>query len=168
MRFGSRHELINKIEKEHAAFLELTKTVPRKRYCEADVWGDGWNLKDLFAHLTEWEQMSLVWYREGRNGGSPAVPAEGFKWNQTPALNRAVQQKHRRTSTKEIITDFNASYSEILCVARQISTKELFTPGYFAWTGKALLSTYLAANTCSHYRTATKYLKRWLRRQHDD
>jgi hypothetical protein len=37
----------------------------------------------------------------------------------------------------------------------------------FAWTGKNPLTTYLGANTCSHYRTATKILKRWLR-EHPD
>jgi hypothetical protein len=37
----------------------------------------------------------------------------------------------------------------------------------FASTGKNPLTTYLGANTCSHYRTATKILKRWLRAHPD-
>ena len=69
---------------------------------------------------------------------------------------------------EKILADFEASYVEVLSVAREISPEELFIPGYFDWAKQTLLATYLAANTCSHYHTATKYLKRWLRDQKRD
>ncbi len=165
MRFTSKAELVASIEKEHHEFVELASSVARKRYREEGVWGDGWTIKDLFAHLTEWEQMFLGWYREGRDGGEPALPAAGYKWNQTPELNRAIQRKHRPQSVKRVLEEFDASYEEILALVRKLTPEELLTPGHFAWTGKYPLTTYLAPNTCSHYRTATKILKRWLKGQ---
>jgi hypothetical protein len=50
-------------------------------------------------------------------------------------------------------------------LARGLPERELLEPGRFAWTGKNPLTTYLGANTASHYRTATKILKRWLRQR---
>ncbi len=163
MRFASKRELLESIEKEHREFLELAGSVPRSRYQEEGVWGDGWTVKDLFAHLTEWEQMFLSWYREGRDGGNPDLPAPGYKWNQTPELNLGIWKKHKRTSVRKVLEAFDASYDEILSITKELSSKELLTPGHFAWTGKYPLTTYLAPNTCSHYRTASKILKRWLK-----
>jgi len=165
MKFTSKSELIDKIEKEHQILLGLANSIPRPRYREEGVWGDDWTIQDLFAHLTEWEQMFLSWYREGREGGKPALPAPGYKWNQTPELNRAIWRKHRRKSLRKVLGEFDASYDEILSLVRKLSSAELRTPGHFAWTGKHALTTYLAPNTCSHYRTATKILKRWLKTQ---
>jgi hypothetical protein len=167
VRFASKQELIQSIENEHEALVELVGSIPRKRYGEEGVWGDGWSIKDLLAHLTEWEQMFLHWYREGREGGRPVLPAPGFKWNQTPELNREIWRKHRRKSIQKVFAEFEKSYEEVLTVARQLSPKELLTPGHYGWTGKHPLTTYLAPNTCSHYRTATKILKRWQKEQEE-
>jgi len=164
MRFASKPALLEQIEHEHRAFVELVQSIPRARYREPGVWGDGWTVHDLLAHLTEWEQMFLRWYREGRRGRTPAMPAPGYKWGQTPALNRAIWRKHHRESVATVLSRFDASYREILSLARRLSPEDLLVPGRFAWTGKLPLSAYLGPNTCSHYRTAGKFLKRWQRR----
>jgi hypothetical protein len=164
MRFASKPALLEQIEHEHRAFVELVQSIPRARYREPGVWGDGWTVHDLLAHLTEWEQMFLRWYREGRRGGTPAMPAPGYKWGQTPALNRAIWRKHHRESVATVLSRFDASYREILSLARRLSPEDLLVPGRFAWTGKLPLSAYLGPNTCSHYRTAGKFLKRWQKR----
>jgi hypothetical protein len=165
MKFSSKQELLDNIEKEHVAFLSLLTRIPKYRYRDKGVWGDDWTVKDLLAHLTEWEQMFLRWHREGREGKKPAVPAQGFKWNQTPLLNQAIWRKHRRKALDKVIEDFHASYREIYGVADSLSEEALFSPGYYSWTGENTLTTYLAANTFSHYRTASKILRRWLRSQ---
>ena len=165
MRFTTKRQLLQSIEDEHGTFVAMADSIPRRRYSEPGVWGDDWSVKDLFAHLTEWEQMFLRWYREGKGGGRPAVPAPGYKWNQTPELNRAIWSKHRRKSVKRVLAEFDASFEEILSLVRALPQKKLLNPGCFAWTGENALATYLAPNTCNHYRAATRILKRWLRAQ---
>lgn len=165
MKFASKRELLERIEAEHAALLELAATIPTRRYAEPGVWGDDWSIKDLFAHLTEWEQMLLRWYRAGERGEVPAMPAEEFKWNETPRLNRAIQEKHAKRSWKSVRAAFDASYAEVLALARSLDEDDLLRPGRFAWTKKTPLMTYVAANSSSHYRTASGILKRWLRAQ---
>jgi hypothetical protein len=78
-----------------------------------------------FAHLTEWEQMFLSWYRKARQGEQPAVHAHGFKWNQPPELNRAIWRKHHGEPAERVLARFKASYDEVLSVAREISSQEL-------------------------------------------
>ena len=165
MKLTSKRELIEAIEREHRVFMEVTAPIPRARYEELGVWGDGWTLKDLFAHLTEWEQMFLRWYRVGLTGGTPALPAAGYRWNETPRLNRAIWEKHRHRSWRAVRRDFGRSYAEILELARSLTKRQLLTPGHFPWTKKLPLVSYLGPNTCSHYRTAAKIVKRWKRQQ---
>lgn len=161
MKFSSKEELIESIESEHRRFVELLGSIPVDRYLEEDVWGDGWNIRDLLAHLTEWEQMFLSWYRVGLEGRHPEMPAKGYKWNQTPALNQAIWEKYCRKPVDVVLADFATSFQEIFSLAQELSSMELLTPGHFTWTGRNPLTTYLGANTTSHYRTATKILKRW-------
>ena len=77
MRFTSKRELVDVIEHEHRNLLELLNSIPTSRYGETGVWGDQWTIKDLLAHLTEWEQMFLTWYRVGCEGGAPVLPEIG-------------------------------------------------------------------------------------------
>ena len=162
-KYESRDALLTAIDREHEAFVERVDAIPAAEQREEGAWGDGWRVQDLLAHLTEWEQMFLTWYRAGVEGEVPALPAPGFKWNETPRLNRAIYDKHRRKSAKRVRTEFDASFAEIREVATSLTEEELFTPGHYAWTGKNTVVTYIGANTASHYRTAAKILKRWQR-----
>ena len=49
MRSTTNKELIERIEKEHLAFVDLATSIPKMRYREEGVWGDGWTIKDLLA-----------------------------------------------------------------------------------------------------------------------
>jgi hypothetical protein len=163
MRYQSKQDLLQSIELEHERFLAVARSIPEARYGDQGVWGDGWAILDLFAHLTEWEQMFLGWYREGLGGGRPAMPAPGFNWSQTPALNHAIWSKHHRRPLESVLRDFAASYREVHALAEALSEAQLLEPGHFAWTGRLPLVSYLGPNSCSHYRTAARILKRWLK-----
>ena len=167
MKFRTKDELLAAIEREHATFVELVESLPAARRTEAGAWGDGWTVKDLLAHLTEWERMLLGWYRQGRDGGSPALPAPGYKWNETPRLNADIQRRYETASWRRVRADFDRSYEEILKLAQELDERELFEPGRHPWTGKLPLMTYVAANTSSHYRTASRILRRFRRRLAD-
>lgn len=145
--------------------LALLRTVPLARYKEPGVWGDRWTVHDLVTHLTEWQQMLLHWIDDGRRGRIPAMPAPGFKWNETPALNRSIQQRYADQAVQTALKKFKTSCETLHGLALELTPPELLEPGHFAWTGKLPLMTYFAANTCSHYRFASKVLKRWMKEQ---
>jgi hypothetical protein len=165
VKFRSETQLLDSIRREHDAFLAVAASIPPTRYSEEGVWGDGWTIKDLFAHVTEWEQLFLGWYRQGLAGKQPARPAVGYNWSQTPELNRAIWRKHKGRSWSQVHARFHRSYKAILALATSLTERQLLDPGHFRWTAKLPLASYLGPNSCSHYRTATKILKRWLRQQ---
>jgi hypothetical protein len=161
MRYRSKDALLSDIRQAHDSLVARLEAVPAGRWRDRGVWGDAWTITDLVAHLSAWQRMFLDWHTQGLAGGLPAMPARGYKWNETPALNRTIQAKHRRLSPATAMVDFDAGYLQICRLAHRLSADQLLLPGQFAWTGKNSLTTYLAANTASHYRFAVRMLDRW-------
>ncbi len=164
MKYTSKPAFVERMHAEHERFLTIAASIPRTRYDEPGVWGEGWTVKDLFAHLTEWEQMFLVWYNAGLAGDKPDMPASGYKWNETPRLNYDIWAKHKDVSWRTVRARFDRSYEQMEQLVASLSERQLLEPGQFAWTGKSPLTTYLGANTASHFAAASKILKRWMRR----
>ncbi len=91
------------------------------------------------------------------------MPAPGFKWSQTPRLNRAIWEKHRSRSQAAVRADFHSGYRRILQIVEALSPEQLLESGQYEWTGKHALTTYIGPNTAGHYRFAMKVIKRWLK-----
>ena len=163
MRYSSKDQLLSTIREEHDRLIELVDAVTPDQRKKPGVWGERWTLTDLLAHLAEWHVMFLRWYRDGLIGREPDLPAAGFKWNETPRLNREIWAKHKDRSWVEVRADFDRTYEEIVALVESLSEEELLEPGHFPWTGKKPLTTYLGPNTASHYRFGMKVLRRYRR-----
>lgn len=163
MRYTSKAELLAAIRDEHARLVDRIDEVPAELREEPGVWGDGWTVADLLAHLSEWHRMFLGWYRDGAGGREPTMPAPGYQWNETPRLNRAIQAKHEGRPWEDVRAEFEGSHAEIVELVEHLSEEQLLDAGHFSWTGRYPLTTYLGPNTASHYRFAIKVLKRWRR-----
>lgn len=164
MRYESKQALMDDIRTKHDSLCARLGEIPQVRWQEPGVWGDGWTVSDLVAHLAEWQQMFLGWYEQGLGGDMPEMPARGYKWSQTPKLNRAIWEKHRSRSRAAAMAAFDSGYNRIVHMVEALSPEQLLTPGHFSWTGKHPLTTYLGPNTASHYRFAIKVINRWLKR----
>lgn len=158
----SKKGLLVAIDKERGALEALLETLTPEQMVEPGVVGE-WSAKDVLAHLIEWEQMCLGWYRAGLRGEIPALPAPGYKWNQTPELNQMIYEKHRDRALDDVLAQFHASHQEILGVIQELSNEELFTTGRYAWTKKNAMGTYFVSATSSHYLWARKEIRKGLK-----
>lgn len=113
-----------------------------------------WSVKDILAHLVDWEQRLVGWYEAGRRGETPAIPAPGRTWQDLAALNQAGLERHRGRPLDDVLADFAASHGQVLALIRAMSDAEIFTAGRYAWTGKSSLQHWIEANTADHYRWA--------------
>ena len=160
----SKQDLLAAIEKERGELTAYLKTLSAKEMTEPNIVGE-WSVKDVLAHLAEWEQMCLNWYRIGLQGETPSLPAPGFKWNQTPQLNQRIFEKHRGRPLEEVLAWFHASSLEILVLIQSLSDEQMFTTGEYAWTKKNTLGTYLVSATSSHYLWARKEIRKGFRQK---
>lgn len=121
-------------------------------------------VKDIIAHLHAWHLLFLDWYKEGMAGRKPQIPAEGFTWKDSPALNEKLYRDHKDTPWKEVWASFEKSRQKVLALVKKHSDKELTTKKKYAWTGSTDLATYLAGTTSSHYAWANDLIKKYRKR----
>jgi hypothetical protein len=158
----TKNELVIEIQKEWDALGQFLASLTSEQMIQPGAIGD-WSPKDVLAHLAEWQQMCLDWYNAGLRGETPYLPAEGFKWSQMPALNQKIFEKYRDNPLEDILDFFQTSYQQILEVVEGLSDEKLFKPGYFSWTKKTPLSSYIIPCTSSHYRWARNEMRKSLK-----
>jgi hypothetical protein len=159
----TKKALIEAAQTERAALEKILATLTQEQVVQPDTLGD-WSVKDILAHLVEWEQMVIKWYEAGVKGQIPAVPSEEFNWAQLPQLNHAIYSKYRDTAAAEIEKKFRTSYKKIMTVIENIPEKELFTRGHYMWTRSNALAAYFISCTSSHYRWARTAIRKGVKK----
>jgi uncharacterized protein (TIGR03083 family) len=160
-RATNKKQLLEDMQKERAALTDLLADLSASQMTQPGVLGE-WSVKDVLGHLIEWEQMVLSWYAAGVKGKTPAVPAEGFKWSELPALNQKIYEKHRDRPLADILKRFDASYRKTTKLVEGLSDKDLFSWGRYAWAGNNALAAYIIGSSSSHYRWARTGIRKGL------
>lgn len=137
---------------------------PRQR-TQRGIIDAGWSVKDIMAHLAEWEQMFLGWHAAGVRGETPETPAPGYTFGAKSLgqLNEAIYRKYRRRSLADVQAYFDQSYQQVLQALDGMSEEELNTPARYAWVGNHTVGDGLAANTWKHYRWARVLIAKWIK-----
>lgn len=160
----TKEQMLDEIDKERGALEEFLSTLTPDEIVRPNALGP-WSVKDVMAHLLEWEQMFLGWHKAGLQGKLPEKPAPGFKWNQLSELNQQIYQKYSDQSLHEIQKQFRASYRQIMRTLQELSEEDLFTPKRFAWTEKHTLLAFILPNTSSHYRWARTEMQKGMKKK---
>lgn len=145
-----------------SSFQQLLTTVERRSDVDY-VFPEGMmnrNVRDVFMHLHGWHQLFLNWYTDGMAERKPVMPAEGYGWKDTPALNRALWADAQAVSFEEAKELLIASHAALQQLIEQHSQAELFTKKYYCWTGTTSLASYLISATSSHYDWAIKLVRK--------
>lgn len=157
-----KSELLKAIQRERTALDDTLYHLTTREMTERGVTRGGWSVKDILAHLAEWQQMNLKWYQAGLRGEVPELPAPGVNWREIPRLNEMIYRKHRRRSLHAVLQDYRSSHGRIIALIKTLSDSDLVTLGRYSWTGpKWALSDYFRANTAAHYLWARTRIHRW-------
>ncbi|MHA2207902.1 MAG: ClbS/DfsB family four-helix bundle protein [Candidatus Thorarchaeota archaeon] len=151
----SIHTERRRLEKNLAALSDVDMLEP-------GVIGE-WSVKDIMAHLFDWEQRFLGWYEAGLRGEVPETPSPGLKWSQLRILNQEVFEKHRDRTLDDVKAEFQSSYERVLDTVSGIPEEDMFKVGRFAWTGNGTIAGFILANSASHYRWAKTRIRRWMK-----
>ncbi len=115
-----------------------------------------WTLKDVLAHLTSWQQITLARLVAARLKEEPEYPdwfpgADPETDEETDRVNAAIYEAYKDQSLTEIKKEWDLRFSEILLVCPLISDQEFTDPGNYAWLqGYPLLA--VLEGTLEHHR----------------
>lgn len=124
---------------------------------------DDWTVKDLLAVRAWWTENVVDWIEGGRRGETPVTPAEGYRWKETPRLNKDIVKTARRESYHSVRGRLEQGYSRVLSQIDALSDKELLQVGIFEWAGKYPISRWISLNTVRQYTTARTFIRRAVR-----
>jgi len=159
-------KLLKAIDEQRAALDATIGHLTKRQLTQAGVTKGGWSIKDILAHLLEWQQMNLDWYAAGIRGEKIHMPLPGYSWRDIPRLNEMIFRKHHRRSIQSVVADFEEHHRKIVNLVSSLSDADLTTLGRYSWMGPSwTLSDYLRANTAAHYLWARQRIRSWLRRQ---
>ncbi|MDX9993337.1 MAG: ClbS/DfsB family four-helix bundle protein [Anaerolineales bacterium] len=158
----NKTQLLAAIQKQYAALEKFLATLTVEQLAFSAAPGS-WSVKDILAHLYEWQQMFFRWYEAGLRGELPEVPAPGYKWNQLPALNQAIYEKYSGLSADQALEKFRLSHQETVQFAENVPETGLLQPGLYAWMNQNTLLSYLNSISAAHYIWAIKEAKKVLK-----
>ncbi len=163
-----KKELLIEIQRERNALDDTLALVSVRQMSKAGVTRGGWSVKDILAHLVEWQQMNLDWYAAGLRGETPAMPAPGFTLRDLPRLNQMIYRKHHHRSLQDVMRDYRSYHDRVVELIESLADSDLVTLNRFSWTGPSwTLSDYLRADTAAHYLWARTRIRRWMRSENN-
>lgn len=118
--------------------------------------GSNWTLKDILAHLTSWQEVSLARLIAARLNGTPDYPAwfPGSDPETEEDLNRinaAIYQMYEHNSLAEIKKEWEHRFSGLILVCQFLPEEDFLEPDRFAWLkGYPLLA--VLEGTLEHHR----------------
>ncbi|MBN1536302.1 MAG: ClbS/DfsB family four-helix bundle protein [Anaerolineales bacterium] len=158
----NKAQLLASIQKEYTTLDNILSTQTPEILTFTTIPG-AWAIKDIVAHLYEWQQMLFTWYETGLRGEMPAVPSPGYKWNQLPALNQHIYEKYRDLSPDQAMSRFRQSHQKTVQFIETLPEADLTTPGLYPWMNQNTLMSYLNSATAAHYVWAVKEIKKVLK-----
>ena len=159
----NKTQLLEAIHKEYTALEQFLAPLTAAQMALTPAPGI-WAIKDILAHLYEWQQMFFTWYETGLGDGIAELPAPGYKWSQLPALNQAIYEKHQPLTPEQALTLFRESQQKTVGFIETLPDADLTAPGLYKWMNQNTLMAYLNSATAAHYRWALKEAKKALSR----
>jgi hypothetical protein len=159
----TRSELLEAMEREYAAlWAEVGPIADPDRLVPGAC--DAWSIKDILAHLDAWHDMFLRWERAGAAGETIEMPAPGYTWKDTPALNDEIYQRIKYDDYDAVVARLEDSYRRMRSVVAGYSDEDLSAKRRYKWTGSTSVLSYAVSATSSHYDWACKLIRRFKKR----
>ena len=125
---------------------------------------NAWSVKDILAHITDWEKRMVQWIEESLQDKTPERPAPGMTWDDLDKLNEQTYLANKDRSLDEILVGFHDSCQQSLKVIEALTEEDLLDPNRFEWREGNPLWHMVAANMWEHYQEHRETIDNWLER----
>jgi hypothetical protein len=154
----SRAELIELVS---ASFAKLEAELDRRGATLGKrIVVDDWTARDLLAVRAWWTHAVADWIEAGGRGETPVLPAEGYRWNETPRLNAELVRRARRESYRAVRALLASGVERVLAQIDELDDHALLDVCPESWTGRWPLARWISINTARQYATARTAIRR--------
>ncbi|MGA7670621.1 MAG: ClbS/DfsB family four-helix bundle protein [Nitrolancea sp.] len=143
----TKAETLDRIEEARRHWISLVDEVGEGRMEQPGPMGD-WTFKDLAAHLTAWQERTILRLEAGPGIEVPATYPDGLTvtdpddpdatdWD--PA-NAWFRDRDKERSVHDVLADAENSWRRVYAAVEALSEGDVVTPGRFSWLGDHALS----------------------------
>lgn len=143
----NRTELLSQVRAGRERFEKALAQVDNARMAEALLY-KAWSVKDLLAHVGEWEQWAAHIVDDATRGKRPANAIEPSKLDE---INAELKRKHHDRSLPDVRQFERDAYDALLVSVSQATDDDLFNPQHFDWANGQPLANWVVWNTYEHY-----------------
>lgn len=158
----TKTRILELMQKERAALERTLGRLSDQQKTQPGVEGS-WSVKDILAHISDWERRSVQWIQESLRGEVPQRPAPGMTWDDLDGLNEQIYLSNKDRALDEVLADFQHSYQRLLQTVEALTEEDLIDPQRFAWRAGHPLWNLVAANTWEHYQEHAESINQWLK-----
>ncbi len=156
----TKSDLLAVTRKDYGKLAALIETVPEE--VALAVREEETSIKDVIGHRAHWIDLFLGWVADGQAGREVHIPAKGYKWNQLKAYNaqlREAQAGMDWETAKAMLADRHEKLVALIDGMEEAALYGGPMPGQEKWT----TGRYAEASGASHYRSAAKVIRRWMK-----
>jgi hypothetical protein len=121
-----------------------------------------WSVKDVLAHLADWEARMPGWVAASRRGETVQTPEPGLTWKQVDAVNQRIYERHRDRPLDEVLAYFRETHDEFMAMVETMPEEEMLERGRYAFTGGSAVYDWLTAYAAHDLWGKTK-LRAWIK-----
>lgn len=156
----SKLGLLEAMDREYTALLAEIESIEAEDRLKAGAC-EIWSVKDVLAHLDAWHEMFLTWEKAGVASDVSEMPAPGYTWKETPALNEEIYQTTKGDDYDAVVARLADSYHRVRIIVEGYSNDDLATKRRYKWTGSTSVLSYAVSATSSHYDWARKHIRKF-------
>jgi hypothetical protein len=123
---------------------------------------DEWSVKDVLAHLADWEAHMPVWMEAGRRGDPVKEPDPGLTWKQLDLLNERIYQAHRYQSLAEVMDYFHSIHEQFMDMVVTMPEQEMLERGRYSFIGKGAVYGWLS-QYAAHDAWGKRKIREWMK-----
>lgn len=152
------HELAAKLDSEGEKILSFYKNLNADQWkVEVYTEGEGWTIRNIFAHLVTSEQAFIKLFEQIKQGG--AGVSEDFSIDR---YNARQQEKTRELSTHELINQYKSTRLEMVNWVSHLGDSDLEKVARHPYLGRTTLREMIKMvylHNQIHYRDIRKAMK---------
>ncbi len=156
---NSKARILKRLQTEREKLEQTLSSLSPADMLQTGVVGE-WTVKDVLAHLADWEAHMLVWIAAGRRGDSVEHPDPGLTWQELDLFNQRVYEAHRDQSLEQVLEYFRTSHNQLMKMVEAMPDEEMLTAGRYPFLGKDMVSDWLT-QYADHDAWGKNKIRRW-------
>jgi hypothetical protein len=156
----TKSKLYEQIVAERSA-LESTLALLDSDEMVAPTLESGWSVKDILAHIVDWEQRMIGWIEESLDGDGPDLSSD---WSDEllNQLNQEIYESNKDRPLEDVLREFQLSYQQSWAAVKRLTDEDLFEPDRFRWREGRPMWYIVEANMSGHYNEHNEMIEKWI------